>query len=731
MDKEISNKVMREVVAEYFRRHDVQMQPLFALCIDGVEITQSIQYYHADEHLTDAADRGPDNSIRVVANKPTWVRVYLRSALLTYSDTATGSAVLERRVQGFAWRRIATLTPEPPGIANAVAFPDYVQQRSSTTRTLNFVIPAKHMLGHLRLRIEVASTGSKTYANGEVVYIDATLHQTMRVAGILVGYDGPNAVGTGNLTITEPGIGDLEATAAWMLNAYPVSEADFRVAGTVTLHDPLTDAPSCAGCCSPNWIGLNAEIQQVMVADGNQPGDLYYGLLARGIPIGPIAGCASHGVSSGGDGAQVIMAHEIGHVMGFGHAPCGGVGSSANPNYPDYEPYPSASIGEYGLNIDTGDVYPPASHRDYMSYCAPQWISLYHYKRLINHDLMHPEIRGEDSPWWPEWMRIDPMVLHHEIFPKMPGKPDPIDWRRMRMRPEKLISIIGVVRDGEVLEVTHVSRVESFRHLRDAKPTPMSAELIGDQGERLATAPVYRLPHQSTSRLSGLPIEDDPDTYVVQVMMKDVADGKVLRIVRDQEELWSRKAPKTRPKIRNLKVSVNREGRLTAKCDVEHAVKRDPDLWIRWSEDKGVTWHPLRIGLRGKRHTIDLSPVPAGRVQIQVLVHDGFFTTASEPVSVRVPKRPQTVSILHPQSGEALVEGRRLRLLARIGESSGRAVKPTRCQWKLDGRTIADELDAAIPAPKAGKHELTLITRVGRTKVERTVAFETLSIDGD
>jgi len=49
------------------------------LIVRGVEVTQEIQYFHADQHLTDPADRGPDNSLALVANKAAWVRVYIES----------------------------------------------------------------------------------------------------------------------------------------------------------------------------------------------------------------------------------------------------------------------------------------------------------------------------------------------------------------------------------------------------------------------------------------------------------------------------------------------------------------------------------------------------------------------------------------------------------------------------------------------------------------------------
>ena len=41
--------------------------------IDGMEVTQGIQYYKTDQHLTDPNDRNKDNSVILVANKPAWV----------------------------------------------------------------------------------------------------------------------------------------------------------------------------------------------------------------------------------------------------------------------------------------------------------------------------------------------------------------------------------------------------------------------------------------------------------------------------------------------------------------------------------------------------------------------------------------------------------------------------------------------------------------------------------
>ena len=139
---------------------------------------------------------------------------------------------------------------------------------------------------------------------------------------------------------------------------------------------------------------------------------VYYGLFPSGIPIGGASGCGggSANVGSGANRDGMTMAHELGHMLGFGHGPCG-LGNfsielpfvtvvypdQGDPNYPAYEPYDTvanrtASIGEYGCDVTSGTIYPPRDVKDFMSYCGPQWISLYHMQRLINHERLNPTI---------------------------------------------------------------------------------------------------------------------------------------------------------------------------------------------------------------------------------------------------------------------------------------------------------------------------------------------------
>ena len=60
--------------------------------------------------------------------------------------------------------------------------------------SLNFIIPAAAMRGHLRLKVQVSVPGTSQTAD-DIVDIDASLLQTLKIRGIPVRYAGPDASG--------------------------------------------------------------------------------------------------------------------------------------------------------------------------------------------------------------------------------------------------------------------------------------------------------------------------------------------------------------------------------------------------------------------------------------------------------------------------------------------------------------------------------------------------------
>ena len=264
--------------------------------IHGVEVTQAIQYYESARHLTDPADRQPDNAVTLIASKPAWVRVYVRSSWFSGDiPGVTGTITVRRRILGFLWQNIGTLNPEPPGSVTARRNPPYATERGTLGYTLNFIVPADLLCGNIRLDIQISTPGG--WAATRSVHIDATLRQTLRLAGIMVGYNGPTstAAGAPTITLAAPTLADLQTTSAWTLLTFPVqSAATYRTAGTVTWSLPLTDPPSCAGCCSPNWVSLNTAVQAVRVADGEVRRDGAAGRVAADPELVEAEGVGEH-----------------------------------------------------------------------------------------------------------------------------------------------------------------------------------------------------------------------------------------------------------------------------------------------------------------------------------------------------------------------------------------------------------------------------------------------------
>ncbi|MHA4844520.1 hypothetical protein ACX0G7_10170 [Flavitalea antarctica] len=623
--------------------------------IKGIEVTQAIQYYNADKHLTDDKDWGDNNSVRLVAFKPAWVRVYLGAFLFSEIAGLTGELVISRRSGPFNayWANVGTISPLPPGTASANKNITYVAERGVLNSSLNFVIPADDMFGYLRLEVRIRRQGENQQIATYTEDIDATLLQTLRLRGIFISYNGPNAAGTATLNLTAPTLADLQNTAAYTLTVDPVESTGlFTSAGTMAWSTPLTGVATAPGGCSTQWLQLNAAVAQVKTNDGNRNDLIYYGLLPNGVPIANVGGCESSGVSTGPNGAQVTMAHEVGHGAGLSHGPCGT--TSGDPNYPAYEPYDTetnklASIGEYGLNINTGVILSPANNDDYMSYCNQNWISLYHHAKLINVQRFKPRTVGV-STWEPPDL-VDPWLWPWEIL--VPG-PVEEPWNRRFLKAEQLISIIGIMHEEGKIEIQSVMRVLALPQVENALETSYTARLVNVEGADISKSIVMRLnshgcgcgktkdPHCGCSDKE----RDSRGPFVFQALLPDVADGAQLTITKskegndatggaDEQQVWSREAPASKPKILRFEVFPHgNEGH--AKWEIGETRQDVLEFSLQFLKDGGRSWNSVGVGIRGRDFKFDLSGLPAGEVVFALLAHDGFYTTKfiSKPVSL-------------------------------------------------------------------------------------------------
>lgn len=702
--------------------------------IAGMEVTQSIQFYGAAQHLTDPNDRAADNSVRLIASKPAWVRVYVRSGFGDHANV-TGSLAIQRRFGGFFWTPVATLSPQSPGSVTARRNPGYAAERGNRLASLNFVIPAAAFHGVLRLSAQIVDTDGTELDTTEH-QVDATLRQTLRVRAILVSYNGPSTAnppaGSGpapNRTIAAPTLADLATTSARALRAMPVqSVGNFASAGTVTCTRPLDDVRSCAGCCSANWNTLLNQLTTVRTNDGNRADVVYYGLLPSTIPLN-VPGCGQGGLGSAAVGDQGTFMHEIGHGYGFQHTPCGNGGAS-DPNYPTYEPYASASIGEYGLDINDGTIFAPNGTFDYMSYCGPQWMSLYQHNRLILHPRLGQEWLRDDLPWRRDEFR---KYVEQRDLPYPP--PDPFIREDLQMNP--VIAISGIVHGPGNVEVLNVARVAVMAE-PSGERTALTASLIGANGDAVASASVRRLvTHGGGGCGCGCP-DCGPDEhhdgpYSFEAYVPDVEPGTSLVIEDGEQRVWERQAPEGRIEVSALRADID-DCRLklsweagskqsTGRKRQKSADHGDTETWVQWSPDDGTTWLGLATGLSGSGADLDVASMRSGVALVRILVHDGFHTAVSEPVAIDVPQCGVLVAIQHPDDGGLYLAGAPLRLHAVVMETSGVPVDESWARWVLDGKEIAQGTDELINAPGPGDHRLDVYARTAGGEAENTVRF--------
>ena len=150
----------------------------------------------------------------------------------------------------------------------------------------------------------------------------------------------------------------------------PISDLD------LSAHEPVLST-------SRSPYDLLSQTAAIQALDG---GTGYY--------MGTIAGSSAPGVNgvayrsgrtSFAIAAGDVMAHELGHNLSLGHAPCGYPGT-LDPQFP----HSRGNIGDWGYNFPGGLIQP--STPDVMSYCLPGWISGYHFTKALEY-----RVKTEDA----------------------------------------------------------------------------------------------------------------------------------------------------------------------------------------------------------------------------------------------------------------------------------------------------------------------------------------------
>ncbi len=697
---------------------------LFYININGVEVTQAIQYRQSSKHLTDSADQRPDNSIRLVADKPAYVRVYVQSGLERVNNVR-GVVTIQKRRYG-VWVDTVALEQQWPFSIAALPDPNYANERRSLANSLNFIIPSSLMKGKMRLKVHVEVPGEARYSDDSDVDIDAYLKQTFHLRGIPVQYFGPDTAGN-QVRLTAPTVADFQRTLATTLLMFPVSQTpEISLAGTFTFSEPLTGAIA-NGACPTSWNNLLFWLGIAKAVDGNKSNTVYYGLLPNGIPLGGAAGCGGGGGTAAGfvdDG--ITMAHEIGHYFNFPHAPgCLPPDDlTFDTNYPAYEPYNTAangmaSIGEYGTDPTTGTIYSPNSSRDIMSYCGSRWISLYHYQALMEHPMLDPKIVPGDREELPPYV--------YEKFRDPRRIPDPTPpWEGIRLFDRKeadlqrYLVITGFIRQDQV-EIKSVLKIETRQSFSGRKLEGFTVELLNANNQVIQRSPLLNLvAHACGCGCSGEGSHEP--SGVIQAMLGDSDEGITLCIRRNKEELWTRRIPEQNITIDEVTSSIEEEELIitwyTSASD-QYPIERV----VRYSSNSGLDWQTLAVNLPEDRAVVPIASLRSGYNLIEVIVSDGF-NSSSGRTEIDIPLREPTVTILWPTEGSTVRTDLVARFWGTARGSNGEIIPDSNLCWELDGRPIGEGSECWKDLPDwEGEHRVTLKVCNCRQQAETSVIF--------
>lgn len=585
----------------------------------GVEVTQSVQFFSPSVNIVlpkDALGRKgsqPDNDLPLVAGKATVFRAYIQNV------RAVSGSIQWRPVGETNWSTPlpALNSPlDPPNI--------HIGERSMANSSLNFRLPAWVCHGNLEVLLNFSGILRLSSLPHSFSFNCTPTFQAvspLRIRLLRMRFEG-----RGVTPIPAPTMTDFWYTTTTLRRMFPLSDiclwaeseqlydGDFSNMFPGGEHEPGTGNGGTTG----DWLHI---LTHTILLE-NAPTAIQYVMLYPWGATGwnNFPGFAINRMALAPAGFPFTLPHELGHLCGRPHAPSPCGGPPPDPSYPQYGNFGTASIGEFGLDVETLSIKNPETHKDFMSYCDPKWISPYQYEHIRNWLLNNPGpttcIQG--APISPESSNLLP---------------------RNENQREQLALTLQIYRNGRVrLSRPCLHLPMSFGAEQNGVKTEYFVELRNDEGNPISAIRLWlqdanlTLDAALTSYFTLLPWNDTA-TEVVVLRGNDVLESFPIEPKAPQilEPRWEETKDET---VRRLSWTN------------DNPVVR---FAVRYSPNGGDTWRTVETWLEKPSCFIDNKTLPCGENGIiEIIASAGFRTSRFSVKLGTVTRMARVATIISP-----------------------------------------------------------------------------------
>lgn len=594
----------------------------------SMEVTQSIQ--------------DMNNSVVLIANKRTFVRVHMATSANTNGVTA--------RLYGYrAGLVLGPLVPINPGAKiNVITSP----RRAVRDDSFLFELPSTWIQpGSLNLTATVNPFHAITennYTNNTISNAQLISFETANPLDLIL-YD-YRYVTTANVTVANRPQ-DLTMLESELRRMYPINTLHVTRRTYTHWGGYLSTCPNFPWIClleTPNaatiiaelavnrsWFNLPDATSYGMVYDRGDQGDLTGTGFVRGMGL-PVVGAAAgpSGPSSWGwdfDGtyADWYGAHEIAHTLWRHHTFC----VDEPIPYQNY-PYPGATLGTNFAGFDAGDgalglntaIMPGDSWHDIMSYCNNEWISDVTYngiRHFLQTGLPLAEKRNLNGP-----------ALTGDFL--------------------TVAGLIDVTHQAAAL--TQLSRDVEVSSMPPITPGPYHIRLLNASAAILAD---YAFTPEPAS-------EDNQKALIFQVV-NFIPGTRRISIFSDNagKEIASANVSAHPPEVaitsRSGGPNLPSSGPVTIGWNGSDQDADSLSYILQYSRDNQGTWRTLATGIISTSLTTDLSQVEgtggASNGYFRVLANDGVLTASAVNGPFSVAGKAPAAEIVDPANGSSYTYG--------------------------------------------------------------------------